>query len=1286
MKSIIHVAAIAIIAFCSTLLASQRYDARKPPDGDPDITMNLPVAATPVADSDPVAAFALPALETDKPRQVEFAIDVGALDTFTARERTDQYRDWLLYAAAATLEPSAARLNEIFFDLPTTRLPHLRAFGTFEYGVTRSRLLADGRVIALVPAEVKGKARKNLLGEIADAQQKNMGGSFDRLVVIDYRIDDKTTSAELTRRADIDYDTLYATDYGFHKRNISTLADLEEFMKSIDDLVSAAIVDGRLQLGGRKLLGRNYRAIRVEHVATLWQSEQWVRDRKRQLEAFVAREEQDFKEKFKGRTYSSQSELNAAKADAERQLAAAQTRIQAKQAELKPVPGSGFSLDPHYDFAQLAKWFDVLVAEFGTVVSIDKTELARVGDALKRNDIVPLLKLREAMQASSRASNTTGIVKVEDGEIEHAKQALKRKDIAPLLALLRRQIEDTDTALAVALVLLETASARQEARYDGYLQGTEVGMILFYTDLLAKLWTIDLADSSPRRNRIPDFVDDPSIRLSQIYAAESKRFRGARLWFGKSTDGYQLAAERNVILFARNATRIFSAGNDPTEPGKEVETSTFMAAAIDWWNDHYAEVAREEPEYERLNEVMKWSLVIGWLHSSSQNGALDFLDSVSVDRSMNFPAWVARHPELRFSAWDQVPVRVSRDAPESLPRLHGPVTAGGVSLATPKDVVHAPVASTVSPSARRSGRDYAKTDVQRPEALDGTRYELRNTSDARAELRTESRPAAKLRSLLSQLARLPVLRTIFAAKDRLSLETRVGSVPLGTLRVDAEGSALRISWQSRDLLVAERLARMLSEKGDARNALLDSPFVDKVVVAGKDSYARLADSGNWIQFSPETAPSVDIPAESLLRAGQPGAARSYLVRAVSAADVAAAQGSAARVHVSPADGGRILIEPRTDELPIAGATLLLTIGTSQVIAHLVDSTTTIGLSRHDDPGAAQNVALSALRVNADLHRQIVEALRRGETKLDVSDDAYSALQSALHGQDIQHNVAVLARQPARARAALEARLKRELDAVAEIHAKHGLGPALNRLDGLTARYGDLPQFHLRRTVLLVQARRYDRASDALAREKNLDELDQARWFEELSAQRVELDPRDHAELRRYFHLKQAFAARGDGRVFTRSNGTRLYVEVELTEPALSPPLSPADIGAIPMQTARFYATGEIGIGSTASGATLGRSLIGLVMGNHIDVRILPDERIGSHSPAAIHLPGGGAPPPPSDGGGKPPSPASVRYIPIGPHQLTPCTLPDEPREDESDCTVYLLTAQPPATPRGPSAP
>jgi uncharacterized membrane-anchored protein YjiN (DUF445 family) len=57
----------------------------------------------------------------------------------------------------------------------------------------------------------------------------------------------------------------------------------------------------------------------------------------------------------------------------------------------------------------------------------------------------------------------------------------------------------------------------QKARYDGYLQGTEVGMVLFYTDILAKIWALNYLDSTPSKiiqnfSPRPRFKFHPSIK------------------------------------------------------------------------------------------------------------------------------------------------------------------------------------------------------------------------------------------------------------------------------------------------------------------------------------------------------------------------------------------------------------------------------------------------------------------------------------------------------------------------------------------------------------------------------------------------------------------------------------------------------------------------------------------------------------------------------------------------------------------------------------------------------
>ncbi|RKZ91177.1 MAG: hypothetical protein DRR19_07945 [Candidatus Parabeggiatoa sp. nov. 1] len=77
---------------------------------------------------------------------------------------------------------------------------------------------------------------------------------------------------------------------------------------------------------------------------------------------------------------------------------------------------------------------------------------------------------------------------------------VKHNDIEPLLRLIERLKSHRDELLKQRVNLIETALKKyqfQVAHYKSNLHGTEVGMILFYTDLLAKLWAIDYQASVP---------------------------------------------------------------------------------------------------------------------------------------------------------------------------------------------------------------------------------------------------------------------------------------------------------------------------------------------------------------------------------------------------------------------------------------------------------------------------------------------------------------------------------------------------------------------------------------------------------------------------------------------------------------------------------------------------------------------------------------------------------------------------------------------------------------------
>src|SRR5215213_1080763 len=55
-------------------------------------------------------------LPANESRAIEFSADESSFQKLTPREREDQYRDWLLFAAIAALQPSAEEYNRIFFD------------------------------------------------------------------------------------------------------------------------------------------------------------------------------------------------------------------------------------------------------------------------------------------------------------------------------------------------------------------------------------------------------------------------------------------------------------------------------------------------------------------------------------------------------------------------------------------------------------------------------------------------------------------------------------------------------------------------------------------------------------------------------------------------------------------------------------------------------------------------------------------------------------------------------------------------------------------------------------------------------------------------------------------------------------------------------------------------------------------------------------------------------------------------------------------------------------------
>jgi hypothetical protein len=924
--------------------------------------------------SGPVRFAGLP---LDERRDVEVVMDSATRDRLTPRERDDQVRDWLLLAALSDAGLSADQFNRVTFDLPPTRHGHLRPIANFQYGKTRSAHLGDGDVVALVPAGSADPARRDHLAHVADEYRKTLAQMPRQLFVFEYEMPGADGTARLTRRATVPGTELFTAAYGYSSARIADLNDLTGFMAKVQDVTYARLTNEGLELGGRQLLSRVYRGLRIEDIAAVWkaqnalvrESSEFLTRQKRERDDLTAawnrtlNEELDTVRKlhrpglpavrdpdefvippglgrrpdpldaFRPRPKSDLDKMledldrqkgraggNRFDPELERKLKAKQEEVQARydakleqllvkqQAEFqaqKFSDGTGFSLDPEYDYDGLAKWFNE-----------------------KWNE--PLVEAKLLTQR----------------EVDGVLAGLRAKNVRPFLEA-QHKLMTSENLLAQLFGEQIKGEARkqyqyQAGRYDGPtpgsrfgLQGTEVGMTLFYTDLLAKLW--QSVDYGSPKQAVPEFRAGPDGGIAPIYKQQTLDTPGTRIWFGKEDRGFVLANSKQDILFARCATRIFSASSSELSRDKEVPATQTSEATIGWWNDHYEEIAEYEGQYERLNEYMKWSLILGWLTDREKLAKLDFLDGVSVYRENWFPDWVKKSrdagDELRFTAWDDprlafhprnhlgtkteaMKILFSRSFPNFGDPDSSWVVSGGVSGGRARDFAKLPALEPREVPGKSVMSGGVKVGTYRENGLTtlrGTDHAFEGGS-ARAKMTAVPSapvegPAGTVPGLRPQQATHAQLKptgyertTTVGAGVRLetTAKTSAGEIPLGEFVAAPTRQGFRVGNASRELDTALALGREMSGSGkSAVEFLTRSAMAERVIVEpGGSVLVQPVGSKNYYRFVPESKPTATVPAGFEARVSDTVAnAKSYQVAVVTPETVLAKAQPGDYVHI-----------------------------------------------------------------------------------------------------------------------------------------------------------------------------------------------------------------------------------------------------------------------------------------------------------------------------------------------------------------------------------------------------
>jgi hypothetical protein len=188
-------------------------------------------------------------------------------------------------------------------------------------------------------------------------------------------------------------------------------------------------------------------------------------------------------------------------------------------------------------------------------------------------------------------------------------------------------------------------AAYSQARYEGKLKGTAVGMTLFYTDDVAKSWKTGVGSGIPGE-AATGFVPDTTAPTTWS-ECKGQGSEYGRLWFGENDSA--MRSDATSISIGAEPVRMYV--SDDTK-GSEVEPSYSFGRAVLWWDQHYQAIADYDPQYQRLDQIMRWSDALDWL-VNKESASLSRLPDSQIPSNLTFANWYHQHNELR----ERLPVK-----------------------------------------------------------------------------------------------------------------------------------------------------------------------------------------------------------------------------------------------------------------------------------------------------------------------------------------------------------------------------------------------------------------------------------------------------------------------------------------------------------------------------------------------------------------------------------------------------------------------------------------------------
>ena len=488
-------------------------------------------------------------------------------------------------------------------------------------------------------------------------------------------------------------------------------------------------------------------------------------------------------------------------------------------------PGSSFSLEPSYDYRSLEKF-------------LTKTE--------------PSLR-------SLTSGNAPAITQ---RDIERAKVSLAQNNEIPYLALANKLAQSKNPAAAEQgkTALAQAIRNRfQVARYDAKLKGTEVGMLLFYTDLLAKLWAIDYLNNSPERD-ITDFQPPKIVNVSSTDARAIKSLSSIRIGFGVQDQGFQVAKRDKSLFLEPNATQMYAAAYDPLQPSASKTTTAKADAFLRWWNESYEEVlVQNEPQYERLDEIIKWGLLISWLQETKQSEVFNFLNTVPVSRNHWFPNWArANSKQLKFPIGNQV--NFYQRGYKGTKTEAMPILASQVSKSKGKETtfVSGRVRIRFRPRpGSGSGSDFNPPPPKNPN-LDIPTNRIPDLNSPPPKVNPVNavdlaKEEVKFPNPETEAADLKFKHNVSSTVSGFQVVTNVNGRDLDSLNVTKTQNGFTVGWSGQDIIQEQSLVKTLDQDPTNLEAILNEhPNVEALVELSDEPptyLVKMQHSNRWLKVN-----------------------------------------------------------------------------------------------------------------------------------------------------------------------------------------------------------------------------------------------------------------------------------------------------------------------------------------------------------------------------------------------------------------------------------------------------